>query len=170
MKAAAITLAGLALATSTLDPHDHKQNHHRVLGHGQIRFDGAGPERWAARYRREHKAKKILARKLRAQQRQLRTLQASRRTLQSATLGPAEAIRTVFGGYAGQALRVSQCESGLSVWATNGQYVNLFQMGENERRTYGWHVAGSSAIVAARAAYRYFVASGYSWRAWSCQP
>jgi hypothetical protein len=27
-----------------------------VVGHGQIRFNGLGPERWAMRYRHEHKA------------------------------------------------------------------------------------------------------------------
>ena len=82
----------------------------------------------------------------------------------------AQMIRAVFGPYADQALRVAWCESRLNIWATNGQYMNIFQMGYNERRTYGWHTAGSPAILAARAAYRYFVASGYSWRAWACQP
>jgi len=81
-----------------------------------------------------------------------------------------EAIRFVFGPYANQALRVAWCESRYSVWATNGQYVNVFQMGLSERRRYGWHDAGSPAWMAATAAYRMFVASGYSWRSWTCQP
>lgn len=166
MRAAAITLAGLALATSTLEPHGHR-DHQRVIGHGQIRFDGLGPEKWAARYRREHKAKKILARQVRTQQRMLRTLQKSRRTLQSAALGPVEAIRSVFGGYADQALRVAQCESGLSTTAQNGQYLGLFQMGAAERARFGH---GTSAIEQVRAAYAYFIASGRSWAPWSCQP
>lgn len=85
-------------------------------------------------------------------------------------LSPVSAITTVFGPYASQALSVARCESGLSVYATNGQYVNLFQMGYHERQTYGWHVAGSPAIVAARSAYNYFRASGYRWTAWACQP
>ncbi len=81
-----------------------------------------------------------------------------------------QTICRVFGPYCSQALNVAWCESRFNVNATNGQYVNLFQMGYHERQTYGWHVAGSPAAVAARAAYRYFVASGYSWRAWSCKP
>ncbi len=81
-----------------------------------------------------------------------------------------QVIRQVFGVYGSQAVAVARCESGLSVWARNGQYENIFQMGYNERRTYGWHTVGSPAIVAARAAYRYFVASGHSWRAWECKP
>lgn len=81
-----------------------------------------------------------------------------------------QAIRAVFGPYAGQALRVARCESGYSIWARNGQYENIFQMGYHERRTYGWHRAGSPATVAARAAYRYFIASGRDWSPWSCKP
>jgi len=80
------------------------------------------------------------------------------------------AICVVFGPYCGQALRVAQCESGMHTWASNGQYVNLFQMGYAERRRYGWHVAGSSPWVAARAAYRYFAATGYDWSPWTCKP
>lgn len=85
------------------------------------------------------------------------------------TAATKRAICTVFGSrFCGQALRVARCESGYSVWATNGQYVNVFQMGYRERQRYGWHVAGSPAWVAARAAYNYFRASHYSWRAWTC--
>lgn len=82
------------------------------------------------------------------------------------------AVYSVFGRHASAAMRVVACETGrtYSTWAKNGQYVNIFQMGYNERRTFGWHVAGSPAIVAARAAYRYFRYSGYSWRAWTCKP
>jgi hypothetical protein len=79
-------------------------------------------------------------------------------------------IRYVFGPYGDQAVRVARCESGLSIWARNGQYENLFQMGYSERQHYGWHRAGSPAWMATLAAWRYFVASGYSWRAWSCKP
>ena len=82
----------------------------------------------------------------------------------------AQIIRAVFGTHGSAAVRVASCESGLSEWARNGQYQNLFQMGYAERRRYGWHVAGSSPWLAAKAAYRYFKASGYSWRAWTCQP
>jgi hypothetical protein len=82
------------------------------------------------------------------------------------------AVCHYFGGYCDQAMRVVRCETGgtYSPWARNGQYVNIFQMGYHERLTYGWHVAGDSPWLAAHAAWRYFVASGYSWRAWTCQP
>lgn len=87
-------------------------------------------------------------------------------------LPPKLAICAVFGPYCGQALAVSYCETGGTYWpgATNGQYVNIFQMGYSERRTYGWHIAGSPPYVAAKAAWRYFVASGRDWSPWSCKP
>jgi hypothetical protein len=77
------------------------------------------------------------------------------------------AIRSVFGPYGSQAVRVASCESGLSVWARNGQYLGLFQMGSRERATYGH---GWDAWSQSRAAYRYFVASGRDWSPWSCKP
>ena len=86
-----------------------------------------------------------------------------------ATQTPKQAIRAVFGKYADQAIRVVSCETGgtFSTTARNGQYLGLFQMGSWERRTYG-HSA--TAIGQARAAWRYFAATGYSWRPWSCKP
>lgn len=81
------------------------------------------------------------------------------------------AVSRVFGGYAGQAMHVVRCETGgtYSVWASNGQYQGLFQMGNWERRTYGH---GSTALAQAKAAYRYFVASGRDWSPWDpkCRP
>lgn len=88
----------------------------------------------------------------------------------ASTADTKRAICTVFGRYCSQALRVSWCESRWSIYARNGQFENIFQMGRSERRRYGWHTVGSSPWVASRAAYRYFVASGYSWRPWTCQP
>lgn len=79
------------------------------------------------------------------------------------------AIRKVFGRYADQAIRVVRCETGgtFSVYARNGQYLGLFQMGEYARGRYGhsW-----TALGQARAAFRYFAESGYRWTAWSCKP
>ena len=79
------------------------------------------------------------------------------------------AVTEVFGSYASQAMSVVRCETGgtYSVYAHNGQYLGLFQMGSNERATYGhsW-----TALGQARAAYRYFVASGRDWSPWSCRP
>jgi hypothetical protein len=62
---------------------------------------------------------------------------------------------------------VAWCESRLSIWAKNGQYLGLFQMGSSERRTYGH---GNNAWIQARAANRYFIASGRDLPPWSCKP
>lgn len=77
------------------------------------------------------------------------------------------AICSTFGRFCSQALRVSWCESRWNVYAHNGQYLGLFQMGWYARSRYGhsWNAWGQ-----ARAAYRYFRASGYSWGPWSCRP
>lgn len=82
-------------------------------------------------------------------------------------LGPRAAIRYVFGRYAGQALAVAWCESRLYVYARNGQYFGLFQMGSYARSRYGhsW-----TALGQARSAYRYFVDSGRDWSPWQCRP
>jgi hypothetical protein len=80
---------------------------------------------------------------------------------------PHRAIRAVFGRYADQALAVARCESRLSVRAQNGQYLGLFQMGHNERSLYGH---GPTAYQQARAAHRYFLASGRAWGPWACKP
>lgn len=81
----------------------------------------------------------------------------------------AEIIKTVFGSYGSQAVAVARCESGLSVWAGYGkhQYLGLFQMGSFARATYGH---SNHAWGQARAAYRYFVASGRDWSPWTCKP
>lgn len=78
------------------------------------------------------------------------------------------AIRFVFGAYAAQAIAVARCESGQSMTprAHNGQYLGMFQMGSSERATYGH---GASRLEQARAAHRYFVASGRDWSPWSCR-
>lgn len=79
----------------------------------------------------------------------------------------ARIIQVVFGKYGSQAVRVAKCESGLSEWARNGQYLGLFQMGSYARARYGhaWN-----PWAQARAAYRYFVASGRGWSPWACKP
>ncbi len=78
-------------------------------------------------------------------------------------------ICKVFGKtYCKQAIAVAGCETGqtFDVWASNGQYKGLFQMGYNERKIYGH---GRGAWDQARAAKRYFVASGKDWSPWSCR-
>ena len=84
-----------------------------------------------------------------------------------ASASPPKVICRVFGSYCGQALAVSRCESGLRTDAQNGQYQGLFQMGSNERRIFGH---GPTAVAQAKAAHRYFVASGRDWSPWSCKP
>lgn len=76
-------------------------------------------------------------------------------------------IHHVFGKYGSQAVEVAKCEGGLSVWARNGQYLGTFQMGDYARSRYGhaWNIWAQ-----ARAAHRYFVASGSDWSPWSCKP
>jgi hypothetical protein len=79
--------------------------------------------------------------------------------------GARQAICSTFGRYCAQAIRVASCESHLYVYARNGQYLGMFQMGTYARARYGhsWDVWGQ-----ARAAYRYFLSSG--WSPWSCHP
>lgn len=80
---------------------------------------------------------------------------------------PQTVICRIFGPYCGEALRVSGCESHFRTDAQNGQYLGLFQMGTTERRIFGH---GSSAEEQAKAAHRYFIASGRDWSPWSCKP
>jgi hypothetical protein len=72
-------------------------------------------------------------------------------------------------GASSEAWAVAYCETGgtMSVWANNGQYLGLFQMGSFARSTYGHshHPWGQ-----ARAAAAYWRASGRDWSPWTCQP
>lgn len=72
-----------------------------------------------------------------------------------------------FGSYCGEAKAVMDCESGGSTTAVNGQYLGAFQMGDTERATYGH---GPTLLEQARAAFRYFAATGFTWGPWSCKP
>lgn len=93
----------------------------------------------------------------------------TRKLASRADLTPIVAIRLVFGPYADQAIRVSSCETGgtFSIYARNGQYLGLFQMGDYARGRYGhsWTILGQ-----VQAAYRYFVESGWDWSPWECKP
>lgn len=93
---------------------------------------------------------------------------ASARDAYELTLPPIPAIRAVFPASTEDgAIAIAGCETGDTYWpgATNGQFVNIFQMGLQERRDYGWHVAGSPPILAARAAFRYS-RGGTHWGPW----
>jgi hypothetical protein len=93
----------------------------------------------------------------------LRALERHLRRLEN----PTYAICHVFGRYCSEALRVASCESGRGVYAQNGQYLGMFQMGDYARSEYGH---STTAIGQARSAYAYFAASGYDWSPWSCKP
>jgi len=80
---------------------------------------------------------------------------------------PKNAICHVFGNYCSEALTVSWCESRHDIWADNGQYLGLFQMGEYARSMYGH---SNTALGQARSAYAYFSRSGYDWSPWACKP
>ena len=64
-----------------------------------------------------------------------------------------------------QAWQVTACESGHSVWARNGQYLGLFQMGDWARARYGHGVDPWKQSFAAA---RYWRSAG--WSPWECRP
>ncbi len=148
----ALTIAAVSAGRAATRPDGHL----RTVGYGQVRFDGLGPEAWAARYRQAHRRLAAMRRRYAGE-------------LQLLAERPRTAIALMFGPYAGQALTVSSCEAGpkLSTRAHNGQHLGLFQMGRRERQLYG---DGSSALAQARAAYVYFVVSGRDWSPWTCKP
>ncbi len=114
-------------------------------------------------YREAHHYARVLERYIRARRHPVPT-----RTLSASSGGSAEnAICVTFGSYCSQAVEVARCESQLNVGASNGQYIGLFQMGAYARARYGH---SGDAWGQARAAYRYFRDSGYSWAPWTCRP
>lgn len=78
------------------------------------------------------------------------------------------AVCYYFGDYCSQAMAVARCETGGTYWpwASNGQYLGIFQMGSHERARYGH---GPDVWSQARAAYHYFVDSGRDWSPWACR-
>lgn len=82
-------------------------------------------------------------------------------------LSPAASIFLVFGNNAHEAINVATCESGMNIYAKNGQYFGLFQMGIHERAIYAT-VGYTTAYEQTVAAYNYFKVSG--WSPWECQP
>lgn len=119
------------------------------------------------------------ARTVRQRQRSLRLWTRRERStcgkLDKINASPEVAICYVFGSYCSQAKTVARCESAhgkypipySSVWARNGQYVGLFQMGDRERAIYGY---GVTPLAQSRGAYNYFVSSGRDWSPWDCRP
>jgi hypothetical protein len=50
-----VLLVVLVLVVASASRGERRDGHRRVIGHGQVRFDDAGPERWAARWRRQRR-------------------------------------------------------------------------------------------------------------------
>jgi len=72
-----------------------------------------------------------------------------------------------------QALNVADCETGHTfyVGAANGQYLGIFQMGNNERKTFGYGKNAWAQTLGARRYYNYSLrVNGYGWHPWSCLP
>jgi len=120
--------AALLGAGRNLEPH-HGDGHTRVLGRGQIRFDGAGPERWALRFRRE---RQLTERLLRALHRQRYVL------LHRPDVGEAIDLAAATYGHGDELWRKAECESGLNPNARNlsSAATGLFQfLGSTWRST-----------------------------------
>lgn len=80
------------------------------------------------------------------------------------SLSVPDIICQVFGSACGKAQAVAACESGYSVYATNGQYYGIFQMGSSERARYGG--SSNDPWEQVRAAYAYYSDAG--WSRWQC--
>jgi hypothetical protein len=154
------------------------RNHIRTLRHDQqvIRFFES--HRWllsdprfqreAARQLESHRRHHAVARrKIAATRAAIAKHQRVRRLAATRSATPQSVICRIFGPHCNEAVAVARCESRLQIWARNGQYLGLFQMGTSERLLFGH---GESAEEQARAALRYFVASGRDWSPWSCKP
>jgi hypothetical protein len=74
-----------------------------------------------------------------------------------------EMIRQIFGPDGEKAVEVARCESTMRTHAKKGQFLGLFQMGENERADYGH---GPDALAQVKAAFALFQARG--WQPWEC--
>jgi len=85
--------------------------HHRTVGFGQTAFDFAGPERWAMRWRQEHRKVVALRRQLRTSRRLM-----MHRPAVSEAIGLAAAVY----GNGPTLWRKANCESHLSPRAYNG--------------------------------------------------
>lgn len=73
-------------------------------------------------------------------------------------------ICKVFGSACSMAVRVASRESGFSIYARNGQYLGIFQMGSSERAKFAT-IGYSTAYEQIVAAHNYFLVSG--WSPWS---
>jgi hypothetical protein len=121
-------------------------------------------KRELASHRRHHA---LAQRRIAATRAAIEQRSRARRLAAVRLASPQAVICRVFGPHCEEALAVARCESRLHPSAHNGQYLGLFQLGSSERQLFGH---GPSAVEQARAALRYFVASGRDWSPWSCKP
>ena len=107
--ATAKAAAMLLLGHGNLEPH-HGDGHNRVVGKGQIRFDGLGPEAWHLRFRRERQLAERLQRRL-AKQRYV--------LLHDPTVTEAIGLAAATYGHGDELWQLARCESGLNPRARN---------------------------------------------------
>jgi hypothetical protein len=125
-------------------------------------------QREATRQLESHRRHRAVARRrIAATRAAIAKQQRTRRLAAARPTTPEAVICRIFGEHCKEAVAVARCESRLQPWARNGQYLGLFQMGTSERLLFGH---GGSAADQARAAFRYFVASGRDWSPWGCKP
>ena len=124
MKVLACIVASLTLATQHVATRTH-HGHRHTTGKGLIRFDGLGPERWAQRFRREHRKVVRLRHKLAA-------LAPDRRSLASAA--------TPSPGHLAGWLCIHSREGAWDAQTGNGYYGGLqFSLGT-------WHAYGGTGL------------------------
>jgi hypothetical protein len=99
----ALALVALLLAVRAHTDPGRPVDHRRVIGHGQIRFDGAGPERWAARARA---ARRQLA------QARLELRRERRIVLRHPTVVEAVNLACATYGFCDTLWRKARCETG----------------------------------------------------------
>jgi hypothetical protein len=125
-------------------------------------------KREATRQLESHRRHQVIVRrKIAAARAAIAKRQRVRRLASARAATPEAVICRVFGEHCRDAVAVARCESRLLTWARNGEYLGLFQLGVSERQLFGH---GESAVDQARAAHRYFIASGRDWSPWSCKP
>jgi hypothetical protein len=108
---AVVTTAKAALQfVRGLDPPHPGDGHRRVIGKGQVKFDGFGPERWALRFRRERQLVETLRRRL-ARQRYV--------VLHDPSVTEAIGLAAATYGHGDELWRKAACESRMNPAARN---------------------------------------------------
>lgn len=118
--------------------------------------------------------KRVIKKFLKRLHRHQRNLEQLKELQRIYALSPVKAILFVFKEDPQGAINVAACESGggdpsaIDIHAKNGQYLGMFQMGDDERATYatiGYETPYQQTV----AAHNYFVAAN-GWGPWGCVP